>query len=89
MERLPGDPRAWSNSTMMPSMKPLLNSTTSDSIVACAECHALAHESEDCLLRKQRETNIAKRAKHLRPSRLASRYDVSLSQVLIAGKGLL
>ena len=31
----------------------------------------------------------AKRAKHLRPSRLASRYDVSLSQVLIAGKGLL
>ena len=31
----------------------------------------------------------AKRAKHLRPSRLASLYDVSLSQVLIAGKGLL
>lgn len=31
----------------------------------------------------------AKRAKHLRPSRLASFYDVSLSQVLIAGKGLL
>ena len=45
-------------------MTPLLNSATSDSVVACAECHALTHESEDCLLRKQRETNIAKRAKH-------------------------
>ena len=31
----------------------------------------------------------AKRAKHLKPSRLASRYHVSLSQILIAGKGLL
>lgn len=31
----------------------------------------------------------AKRAKHLRPSRLASMYGVSLSQILISGKGLL
>ena len=35
------------------------------------------------------EASNAKRAKHLRPSRLASLYGVSLSQILIAGKGLL
>ena len=35
------------------------------------------------------EASNAKRAKHLRPSRLASLYQVSLSQILIAGKGLL
>ena len=35
------------------------------------------------------EAANAKRAKHLRPSRLASLYGVSLSQILIAGKGLL
>ncbi len=35
------------------------------------------------------EAANAKRAKHLRPSRLASLYQVSLSQILIAGKGLL
>ena len=45
-------------------MMPLLNSTTSDSSVACAECYALTHESEDCPHRKQREANIANRAKH-------------------------
>ena len=36
-----------------------------DSIVACAECHALTHESEDRPLRKQREDNIANRAKYV------------------------
>ena len=56
MERLPGDPRAWSNSTMMPSMMPL-----PDSVVACAEGHALTHESEECSRRKQRGDNIANR----------------------------
>jgi hypothetical protein len=35
------------------------------------------------------EAANAKRAKHLRPSSLASLYSVSLSQILIAGKGLL
>ena len=35
------------------------------------------------------EAANAKRAKHLRPSRLASLYGVSLSQILIAGKGIL
>ena len=35
------------------------------------------------------EAANAKRAKHLRPSRLASLFGVSLSQILIAGKGLL
>ncbi len=35
------------------------------------------------------EASNAKRAKHLRPSRLASLYRVSLSQILIAGEGLL
>ena len=45
-------------------MMPFLNSTTTDSSVACAECHALTHESEDCPHRKQREANIANRAKH-------------------------
>ena len=35
------------------------------------------------------ESVNAKRAKHLRPLQLASLYRVSLSQILIAGKGLL
>ena len=54
MKRLPGGPRAWSNLTTM------------DPRVACAECQAWTHESEDCPhpSRKQRETNIANRAKH-------------------------
>ena len=52
MERLPGDPRAWSNSSTM------------DPRVACAECQSWTHEAEDCPHRKQRETNIANRAKH-------------------------
>ena len=35
------------------------------------------------------EAANAKRAKHLRPGRLASLYQVSISQILIAGKDLL
>ena len=50
--RLPGDPSTWSNSTMV------------DSRVVCAECRSPKHEGEDCPHRKQRETNIANRAKH-------------------------
>ena len=52
MERLPGDPSAWSNSTMV------------DSRVVCAECQSPTHEAEDYPHRKQRETNITNRAKH-------------------------
>ena len=50
---------------MLPSMMPSLNSTSSsDSIVTCTECYSSTHESEDCPHRKQREANIASRAKH-------------------------
>ena len=46
----------------MPSMMPLLNSTTSDSSVACAECHALTHESEECQAATEKRYRLGKLA---------------------------